>query len=196
MSGNPYLPSRRRFLQWGIAAAASFSYSAVMPAGAFAAQKDWRQAILDRDRWLSLERGKTGEKAVFLYYRYGKGFDPRGYDIACHLLRDVTSGVTYRMDARLIDLLYIIQVWLRLKKLPYHIIINSGYRTPEYNAKLAKSVKKSQHVLGRAADIRIPGLSVEDLNRLARAVGVGGVGIYPGDGFVHVDVAGVRTWKG
>lgn len=195
MSGNPFLP-RRRFLQWGMTAAASLTCSALMPVGAFAAQKDWRQAILDRDRWLSLERGKTGEKAVFLYYKYGKGFDRKGYEIACHLLRDVTSGVTYRMDARLIDLLYIIQVFLRLKKLPYHIVINSGYRTPEYNAKLAKSVKKSQHVLGRAADIQIPGLSVEDLNLLARTVGVGGVGLYVGDKFVHVDVARVRTWKG
>lgn len=46
----------------------------------------------------------------------------------------------------------------------------------------------SQHALGRAADIRIAGVSIEDLRRRAIELGAMGVGLYPEKGFVHVDV--------
>lgn len=186
--------SRRQFLTWGLT---SVAVGAICPAAALAQpQKDWRQVLLDRDRWLSLERGATGEKAQFRYYIFGSGFERKGYDIACHLLRDVESGVTHPINAKLIDTLYLIQAYLRVKKMPFHIIIQSGYRTPEHNARLAKAAKKSQHVLGNAADIRIPGLETKALTQLAKAIGVGGVGFYPRNGFVHVDVARVRQWTG
>lgn len=100
------------------------------------------------------------------------------------------------MNPKLIDLLYLIQIWLRANNLPYHIIIQSGYRTPEHNATLKNAATNSEHVKGNAADIRIPGVQVEDLNRLALAIGVGGVGAYPRNGFIHVDVGRVRKWEG
>lgn len=185
--------SRRRFVRGAITVVVG---AALGLASAQSLAQDWRQVALDRDRWLSLERASTGEKANILYYRYGVGFQRDGYLAVCHLLRDVTSGVATRMNPKLIDLLYIIQTWLRANGLPYQIIIQSGYRTPEYNRSLAKAAKNSEHVNGNAADIRIDGVSVADLNRLALAVGVGGVGIYPNNGFVHVDVGRVRTWSG
>ncbi len=174
----------------GVASLAMPAVSQAIP------QKDWRQIMLDRDRWLSMERGVTGEKGQFLYYHYGRGFDRRGYDIACYLLRDVESNVTFAMNPKLIDLLFLIQGWLRVNQMPFHIVINSGYRTPAHNARLAKAAKESEHMKGNAADIRIPGLSVDALTRLAKAVGVGGVGFYPHNGFVHVDVGRVREWTG
>jgi uncharacterized protein YcbK (DUF882 family) len=48
--------------------------------------------------------------------------------MACSLLRDVTSKRTVAMSPKLIDLLYLIQAWLRLNKLPSAITVNSGYR--------------------------------------------------------------------
>lgn len=159
-------------------------------------QKDWRQVLLDRDRWLSLERAATGEKGQFRYYRFGVGFEPQGYNIACHLLRDVEAGVTHPINPKLIDTLFLIQGWLRVNQMPFHIVIQSGYRTPEHNAKLAKAAKQSQHVLGNAADIHIPGVDTATLTRLAKAIGVGGVGFYPHNGFTHVDVGRVREWTG
>ncbi|WP_240440666.1 YcbK family protein [Pseudomonas aeruginosa] len=192
----PGFPSRRRFLALGLAIAAASVTGCLPVAEAAARQKDWRQVLLDRDRWLSLERASTGEKAQFRYYRLGYGFEREGYNIACHLLRDVKSGVTHRMNPKLIDLLFLIQGWLRANGLPFHIVILSGYRTPEHNARLVKAAKDSEHVRGNAADIRIPGLKVDALTRLAKAVGVGGVGIYTSDDFVHVDVGRVREWKG
>jgi len=70
----------------------------------------------------------------------------------------------------------------------------SGYRCPTYNAKVSKA-KKSQHKLGRAADLQIPSLkpreSVALLEELAHSVPefeTGGIGVYPT--FLHVDVRG------
>jgi uncharacterized protein YcbK (DUF882 family) len=171
--------------------------SAAIPNFSIAApKKDWRQVLLDRDRWLSLERAASGEKGQFRYYRQGSGFEREGYNIACHLLRDVEANVTYGMNPKLLDTLFLIQAWLRVNKLPFHIIIQSGYRTPAHNAKLAKAAKRSEHMKGNAADIRIPGLDTSALTRLAKAIGVGGVGFYPHNGFAHIDVGKVREWTG
>lgn len=151
---------------------------------------------LNGDRWLSLTRESTGEGATFMYYRNGHGFLPRGYAAACHLLRDVKYNATVRINPKLIDLLYLIQFWLRANDLPHLIVIMSGYRTSEHNASLRNAAKLSEHVKGNAADIRIPGVKVNDLEKLARAIGVGGVGVYPNNGFIHVDVGRVRQWVG
>ncbi|WP_256679126.1 DUF882 domain-containing protein [Pseudomonas sp. MWU12-2323] len=189
--------SRRQFLILGLTTAAVGALGTAMPSTALAQPtKDWRQVLLDRDRWLSLERSATGEKGQFRYYKYGAGFEREGYNAACHLLRDVEGGVTVAINPKLLDLLFLIQGWLRISNLPFHIIIQSGYRTPAHNARLAKAAKQSEHMKGNAADIRIPGLGVEMLERLAKAVGVGGVGFYPHNGFVHVDVGRVREWNG
>lgn len=188
---------RRQILSWGLTAVAATVANAIAPSLVQAQpKKDWRQVLLDRDRWLSLERAASGEKGTFRYYRFGFGFESQGYKHACHLLRDVEEGVTHNINVKLIDTLFLIQAWLRVNKMPFHIIIQSGYRTPGHNARLAKAAKKSQHVLGNAADIRIPGLDTTALTRLAKAIGVGGVGFYPHNGFVHVDVGRVREWTG
>lgn len=74
---------------------------------------------------------------------------------------------------------------------PLHI--TSGYRTAAHNAAVGGS-KSSQHLLGRAADIQVAGVSVEDVAAYAESLlpGWGGVGRYPvkagrTKGWVHVD---------
>ena len=52
----------------------------------------------------------------------------------------------------------------------------------------------SLHLVGKAIDIRVPGVALRDLYRKAVGLHGGGVGIYPGSDFVHVDVGRVRTW--
>lgn len=73
------------------------------------------------------------------------------------------------------------------------VTITSGYRTPAHNA-VVGGAKSSQHLLGRAADIRVPGVSVEDVAAYAESLmpDWGGVGRYPvkagrATGWVHVD---------
>ena len=65
----------------------------------------------------------------------------------------------------------------------------SGHRSPRVRG----TRPTSQHVLGRAADIRVPGVDLRGLRRIAMDKGAGGVGFYPDDGFVHVDVRTVPT---
>ena len=73
--------------------------------------------------------------------------------------------------------------------------ITSGYRSPEYNKRIGGS-PNSQHILGRAADIKVPGHSPEYIGKIAQEIGFTGVGIYPT--FIHVDVrtTGKVTWRG
>lgn len=68
------------------------------------------------------------------------------------------------------------------------VVINSGYRTVQYNSRLPNSSPKSQHTLGKAADIRVTGVAPVNvyayLNQLYP--NSHGLGIY--NTFVHVDV--------
>ncbi len=73
------------------------------------------------------------------------------------------------------------------------VTITSGYRTAAHNAAV-DGAKSSQHLLGRAADIRVEGVSVEDVATYAESLmpDWGGVGRYPvkagrTTGWVHVD---------
>lgn len=76
------------------------------------------------------------------------------------------------------------------------ININSGYRSQEHNAKIG-GVKNSQHLTGKAADIRVVGTSpkivakkIEELIKLG-IMQEGGLGIY--DTFVHYDIRGEKA---
>lgn len=72
------------------------------------------------------------------------------------------------------------------------IIVNSGYRSHEHNAKVG-GVKNSTHVQGIAADIRPEDLKdLEELQKIADELNPhGGVGFY--NTFVHVDVRGEKA---
>jgi len=83
----------------------------------------------------------------------------------------------------------------KLKGLRYRVknpvIITSGYRCPKYNLD-AGGVKNSYHLLGMAADIHVPGISLAKLLQVAREFGFQGIGFYPRRNFLHLDV---RTTK-
>lgn len=65
------------------------------------------------------------------------------------------------------------------------LIITSGARCPAWNAKVG-GAEKSQHVLGKAADILMPDASaIPKFVALAEKVGFGGIGIAMQ--FVHLD---------
>ena len=112
-------------------------------------------------------------------------------------MRDWRVNQETKMDPVLID-----HIWTLHKELgstvPVHLIC--GYRTAETNANLRKhgggQAKKSQHILGKAADITFPDVPVKVLRNSALVWEWGGVGYYPTSGvpFVHVDTGNVRMW--
>lgn len=78
------------------------------------------------------------------------------------------------------------------------VTINSGYRTPQYNAKVG-GVAHSQHCYGTAADISVRGQTPEAVAAYARQLmpDWGGVGIYAKKGFTHIDVRETKAdWTG
>ena len=62
------------------------------------------------------------------------------------------------------------------------------------------AARKSLHMVGKAADIRIASLNEEVLGGLIRSFRQGGVGYYyrsgPKGGWIHADTGLNRTWKG
>ena len=52
----------------------------------------------------------------------------------------------------------------------------------------------SYHMQGKAVDLRLEGVDLVRVHRAALDLGRGGVGLYSGPGFVHVDTGPVRTW--
>lgn len=68
----------------------------------------------------------------------------------------------------------------------------STYRDPEHNQKIG-GAKDSWHVKGGAGDVTFPGKTLAEMYQAARDSGFVGIGIYPDNNFVHVDV---RTTPG
>jgi uncharacterized protein YcbK (DUF882 family) len=79
----------------------------------------------------------------------------------------------------------------------YEVI--SGYRSPATNARLHAAghcvAEHSQHMEGRALDVRLKDCPLSRLYELALAAQRGGVGYYPRSNFVHIDTGRVRTWR-
>ena len=128
------------------------------------------------------------------------GWDEQGLAELNHGLRDWRNNESTQMDPALMLLLS--QIRDKLGVAPQaKIDLISGYRSPQTNAGLrAKGgahtgvATKSQHMLGKATDIRMPGVALDQLHMAALSMQGGGVGYYPKDGFVHVDTGRVRRW--
>lgn len=72
--------------------------------------------------------------------------------------------------------------------------INSWYRPPAANAAVG-GASRSQHLYGRAADIRVSGLSGRQVANAVMLWWDGGIGIYSNiPSIVHLDVGPKRTW--
>jgi uncharacterized protein YcbK (DUF882 family) len=76
------------------------------------------------------------------------------------------------------------------------ITVNSGYRSPKYNAKIG-GVKNSQHLLGNASDLMVKGFTpkqvAEAIEKLIKEgkMQEGGIGVYPT--FTHYDIRGTKA---
>ena len=65
------------------------------------------------------------------------------------------------------------------------LIINSGYRCKNYNAKV-DGVPTSYHLFGLAADVTVPSMKMTDLLKYAQSIHFNGICLY--DNFLHLDI--------
>jgi len=75
------------------------------------------------------------------------------------------------------------------------ITVNSGYRHPTYNSRIGGAAT-SQHMAGKAADIKVSGLTALQMAEEAiKAFGCSNLGLGLGAAYIHVDVRpGRSTW--
>lgn len=164
--------------------------------------------VVDLDFWvkprtLSLVRPQSGERTSVLYWKDGEVIDS-AYQELCHILRDVNGKASIPIDPKLLETLWASQAFVARYGLDHPLEILSGYRTPASNAHLREqgvpAARQSLHMSGKAADIRIAGLTEDVLGGLVQSFRKGGVGFYfrsgPRGGWIHADTGLNRTWKG
>lgn len=152
---------------------------------------------------LRLHHLHTGE-SLDVVYRIGDTYVPSALAQLNEFLRDHRTQQASHYDPREFDLLH--NVLARLGRPNATIDIVCGYRTPWSNnflrtrggttaPRFTGVAQHSQHMLAKAIDIRIPGVSTRNLDQAALSLHAGGVGYYPVSQFVHVDVGPVRQWS-
>jgi uncharacterized protein YcbK (DUF882 family) len=133
---------------------------------------------------------------IDIVYRIGDDYQPDAIARLNYFLRDHNTNDVIAYDPREFDLLH--EILIRLRRPGATIDVVCGYRTQETNDVLRASsqgvAEHSQHILGHAIDIQIPGSSTVRLRNAALSLNEGGVGYYPTSHFVHVDVGAIRTW--
>jgi uncharacterized protein YcbK (DUF882 family) len=185
--------NRRAFLGLGATAAAAL----MIPSTAVAALAPANRRK-PAERALGFFNTHTGERLATTYCCDGV-YQPEALQKINFILRDFRANEIKAIDPGLLDLLHELQDTLGSDS-PYHVI--SGYRSARTNAMLRSQgggassgvASGSMHVLGRAIDIRVPGVKLADLREAARSLKLGGVGFYPSSDFVHVDTGRVRYW--
>jgi uncharacterized protein YcbK (DUF882 family) len=186
--------NRRSFLGFGATAAAA----AMLPSRVTAVPAaENSRAVKPYERVLSFFNTHTGERVKTAYCCNGE-YQPAALQQINHIMRDFRVNEVKPIDPKLLDLLHELGGTLETDQ-PFHII--SGYRSPHTNALLRERggaqtgvATTSLHMVGKAIDIRVPGVKLDHLRGAARSLKLGGVGFYPASNFVHVDTGRVRYW--
>jgi len=148
------------------------------------------------ERQLSFYHTHTGKRLNVVYSRNG-AYVPSALDEINHLLFDFRTGDKAEIDPELLDLIYDVREALGSNG-TYQVI--SAYRSPKTNEMLRGRsantgvAKNSQHLLGKAIDVRLEGVKTTLLRDKAISMQRGGVGFYEASDFVHMDTGRPRRW--
>ncbi|WP_315986529.1 DUF882 domain-containing protein [Microvirga sp. Mcv34] len=145
-------------------------------------------------RTLSFYHTHTRENLTVTFRRDGQ-YDSGALQQLNWFLRDWRVEKPAQIDPRLFDIIW--EVYRESgSSQPINII--SAYRSPETNGALRRRssgvAEHSQHMLGKAMDIRLPDVDTARLRAIAMKMQYGGVGYYSSSAFVHVDTGNVRAW--
>lgn len=147
-------------------------------------------------RSLSFRHTHTNERLNVVYWRDGRYVESSLSRIN-RFLRDFRTEDQVTMDPELLDILH--EVYRRAGS-QGHFEVISAYRSPKTNEMLrgrsenSGVAKKSQHLLGKAIDVRLTDVPTATLRKVALELGLGGVGYYEQSNFVHIDTGRFRTW--
>lgn len=162
----------------------------MMPSMAFAQATPWQHIGYDR-LWI---RNTNGEQLKIIHWT-GTKYDESAVKVLSWFWRDWRDAdAAVYIDPRLFTYLANIQTHLSLlSREPRQIVLNSGYRTEQRNAKIEGAAPNSQHIRGRAGDFNVEGVRPSDVHEVAASFNVPGLGKYRN--FTHVDVGPAgRRW--
>ncbi len=152
------------------------------------------QAFGVDERRLSFYHTHTRE-TLDVTYSVGGEYVASELDRINDFLSDFRTGDATVMDAQLLDVIYDVRASLGSEE-TFEVI--SAYRSPTTNEMLRSTTsgvaKNSQHMLGKAIDVRLRGTDTDDLRDAALELQRGGVGYYQQSDFVHIDTGNVRRW--
>lgn len=152
------------------------------------------RAVSRGERALALQHLHTGE-SLRVVYRDPDGYVPEALRELSHLLRDHRTGDEFPIEPTLFDLVHDVHTAAGSRGT---IRVISGYRSRRTNESLRARghavAARSLHLVGKAIDLRVDGISCQRLRSVALGLRRGGVGYYPRSDFVHLDVGRFRTW--
>lgn len=100
-------------------------------------------------------------------------------------MRDSHNNKIFPIDERLLKILYKTAHHFNATK----VIIVSGFRSGhKWRRWKGEKTIGSNHAWGKAVDFNIPDIKTSDLSVYARTLGKVGVGYYPNDEFMHLDI--------
>jgi len=189
MSADGFFRWRRRLLVSAACAAVTPAFASPPPEST---ASDVLKELLAERRSIWLVR--DGEQLQATYWSAERGYDRDQYLQLCWAMRDMQADRVFPMDHGLLDVLAGLQAWLARSGVKAPLEIHSGYRTRNTNQKLEGAALNSRHLVGKAADVTVPGVKNVKLAGMASVLGRGGTGFYPGRNFVHIDTGDERVW--
>lgn len=145
-------------------------------------------------RRLTVRRAYTSDSFSGVYFADGR-YVTDALSRLDWVFRDLSREEVTPMDPRLFDVMNAVAARMEATE-AFEVI--SGYRAPETNAAIRHQSSRvstvSLHMSGMAGDMRLPGRESMGMARLAASMGLGGVGLYRRDGFVHLDCGQSRRW--
>ena len=188
MTDKPTVITRRGLL-------GAFAATALVAAPTYANAAGFLRGAGDIRR-LKMYSRRTGESLDVIYWIEGDYIKDALTEVNW-FMRDWRRDQSRAIDTRTVDIIAATQQLLDTST-PFLML--SGYRTAETNALLRKRsrsvAKKSLHIKGQAADLRMQGKSVRQVARAAASCAAGGVGRYSRSNFVHIDCGEKRLWGG
>lgn len=119
-----------------------------------------------------------------------KNFKEEEFICKCGKCKEVPAGLKE-------NLILLCQQLEKIRFFTGAIIINSGVRCVSHNKKVG-GVPNSQHLKGKAADIRVKSMYAEDLYekilelKRQEIIKIGYIQLYKTKKFVHIDVRGIK----